>query len=519
MSSANHLNSGNRFRANGSPSSSGNDRSVQHEGEKNESTGHYESVALVVVLLGVMMTAIDTTAVVLALPVMTTDLSSDLLTMVWVIISYLLVLTIFGTQVGRMGDMYGRVRMYNIGFAIFTIGSLFCGLAQDGAEIIAFRVIQGLGGALVFSNSGAIIADTVPEAKRGRAYGLTGIGYSIGAILGILVGGAIITFVSWRYIFFINVPIGIAAVVVSYLVLKERSPRVAIRIDIMGMLLLGSGLLLFLYSLTEITGSGFSFRSEMELIAGFVLTVGFVFWERIYSAPLVDLKMFRTRVFSASIFASFFQGLSSFAVLFLVIMYLQGVRGLSPFAASLLLIPGYLLGSVTGPLAGRASDKYGARVIASVALALQATGILVYSSLRLETALSIVVIGSIINGAGSSMFFPANNSAVMSNSPTKAYGVASGLLRTFANSGMVTSFAVALLIASLSIPRSKAFEIFLGVSTLNESLAGAFVTGMHSALLASISLIAVALALSIFRGKEARTAANRSEIERHEKPS
>ena len=354
---------------------------------------HYQSIALVVVLLGVMMTAIDTTAVVLALPVMTSDLHSDILTTVWVIISYLLVLTIFGTQVGRLGDMYGRVRMYNTGFAIFTIGSLLCGLGQNGVEVIAFRLIQGLGGALVFSNSGAIIADTVPEARRGRAYGLTGIGYSIGAVLGILVGGAIITFVSWRFIFFINVPIGIAAVIIGYLVLKDRSPRVQMKIDTLGMGLLGSGLLLFLFALTEITGTGLSIRSDLELLVGFLLMVGFVFWERSYSAPLLDMSMFRTRVFSASVFASFFQGLSSFAVLFLVIMYLQGVRGLSPFAASVLLIPGYILGSVTGPLAGRASDKYGARVIASAGIALQAVGIVIYSTLDLNTALSIVVIG------------------------------------------------------------------------------------------------------------------------------
>lgn len=471
--------------------------------EEVATSGRYQTVALVVVLMGVMMTAIDTTAVVLALPVMRVDLNSSILSLIWVIMAYLLVLTIFGTQVGRLGDMYGRVRMYNVGFAVFTIGSLLCGLSQTGPEIIEFRIIQGIGGALVFSNSGAIIADTIPEKRRGRAYGLTSVGYSVGAILGILVGGALITFLNWRYIFYINIPIGITAVVASYIVLKERSPRISRRIDLPGMALLGGGLFLILYGLTEITGSGWTGTSGLELAGGAILIFGFVFWERFSSSPLLELSLLRQRVLTASIFAAFFQALASFSVLFLVIMYLQGVRGLTPFNASVLLIPGYLLGCVVGPIAGRLSDRHGARSIASIGLGLQALGILIYATLTIDSPLWTVILASVINGAGTSFFFPANNSAVMANAPPRSYGVASGLLRTLSNTGMVSSFALALLIASISISRQEAFEIFLGVQTLTQS-AGAFVTGMHSALLVSITLIGVAIVLSILRGKEAR---------------
>ncbi len=474
----------------------------QHPGETSR---RYQSIVLLVILMGVMMTAIDTTAVVLALPVMVVDLRSDILSMVWVIMAYLLVLTIFGTQVGRLGDIYGRVRMYNVGFAIFTIGSLLCGLSQTGSQIIDFRIIQGIGGALVFSNSGAIIADTIPATGRGRAYGLTGIGYSVGAILGILVGGTLITFLNWRYIFYINVPIGIAAVVASYLILKERSPRISRKIDFLGMSLLGIGLFLILYALTEITGSGWTSSSGFELFAGGLLIIGFLFWERYFTSPLLALSLLRQRVLTASVFAAFFQAVASFAVLFLVIMYLQGVRGLTPFNASLLLVPGYLLGAVAGPLAGRLSDKHGARLIASIGLVFQAVGIVVYASLTTDSQLWMIVMASSFNGVGSGFFYPANNSAVMANSPPRDYGVASGLLRTLSNTGMVTSFPIALLIASLSISRQSAFAIFLGVSKLPKSLGSAFVTGMHSALLVSITLIAVALILSIARGKETRT--------------
>jgi EmrB/QacA subfamily drug resistance transporter len=469
----------------------------------------YETVALAIVMMGVLMSAVDTTAVVLGLPVIMIDLHSDILSMIWVIMSYLLMITIFGTQVGKLGDMFGRVRLYNLGFAVFTAGSLLCGFSATGAELIGFRVVQGLGGALISSNSGAIIADTFPEHRRGRAFGFTGFGWSAGAILGILVGGAFVTFLTWRYIFFINIPVGVIATVAGYFLLKERSPRSRTTVDFGGMVTLGAGLYFLLAFLTDLTGSGLTDYLEAELGASVLLLLAFVAWEARFSSPLLDFGLLRKRVLTASMLAAFFQSLASFAVLFLVIMFLQGPRGLSPWNASLLLIPGYILGGLIAPFAGRLSDKLGARVVASAGLALQGVGILVYSTLGLGSPLYVVIIGSVVNGAGSSTFFPANNSAMMANAPPRSYGIASGLLRTFSNIGMVGSFAVALLIASISIPRQLAFEIFLGVGRISGGLSQAFVDGMHSALTASISLLAVAVILSVLRGKEARTEAGR----------
>ena len=451
------------------------------------------------------MSGIDTSAVVLGLPVMTRDLHSALISMVWVIMAYLLVITILGTQVGRLGDMFGRVRMYNFGFASFTFGSLLCGLSATGPELIGFRAVQGLGGALIYSNSGAIIADTFPQNERGKAFGITGTGYSLGAILGILVGGAIVTFLTWRYIFFINLPIGVTATTVGFLMLRERSPRIKARFDIGGMLILGASLFFLLFGMTNITGSGLAEGYVAEVVAGLVLLSAFVVYERRNPSPLLDFSLLRQRVLTASIFAAFLQSLASFAVLFLVIMYLQGPRGMTPWNASLLLIPGYVLGGMIAPFSGRLSDRLGARVIASTGLILQACGFLVYLTLGLATPTYAVIIAAVLNGAGSSTFFPANNSAVMASAPARSYGVVSGLLRTFSNIGMVCSFAVALLVSSLSIPRQMAFEIFLGVGGFQSQLSSAFVDGMHAALAGSILVITVALVLSVLRGKEART--------------
>ena len=310
---------------------------------------------------------------------------------------------------------------------------------------------------------------------------------------------------NWRYIFFINLPIGAVATTVGYVRLRDRAPRVRSAFDLLGMILLGTGLYLWLIFLTDVTGSGWSLSYGWDLVAGTLLMICFIAWERRYSSPLLNLSLLRQRVLTASMLASFFQSLASFAVLFLVIMYLQGPRGLSPWNASVLLIPGYVLGGLVAPLAGRLSDKFGARVIASLGLLTQIAGMLTYSTLALDTPLYVVILGSVMTGAGSSCFFPANNSAVMASAPRGAYGIASGLLRTFSNIGMVSSFAVALLIASLSIPRQLAFEIFLGTGGISGALSAAFVDGLHSALIGSIALLVVAVLLSVLRGKEART--------------
>ncbi len=465
----------------------------------------YREVAIVVIMLGVTMSGIDTSAVVLALPVMMQDLASDLISMIWVIMGYLLVITVLGTQVGRMGDMFGRVRLYNVGFATFTFGSLLCALSVSGPQLIAFRVVQGLGGALVTANSGAIIADTFPYRERGRAYGITGTGYSLGAILGILVGGAFVTFLNWRYIFIINLPIGVVATVMSFVVLRERSPRIKARLDLGGMLILGASLFFLLYGLTSIIGSGLTLEYAGEVVASLLLLGVFAAYERRQSSPLLDISLLKQRILSASILAAFLQSLASFSVLFLLIMYMQGARGMTPWNAALLLIPGYILGGAVAPFSGRLSDRMGARVIASVGLVLQVCGFLVYSTVGVATPVYVVILGAILNGAGNSSFYPANNSAVMASAPARAYGVVSGLLRTFSNIGLVCSFALALLIVSLSIPRRTAFEIFLGVGRIQGQLSASFIDGMHFALLGSILVLLIAVALSALRGKEERT--------------
>src|ERR1700678_2415855 len=421
---------------------------------------------MIVITAGGLMTAVDTTIVVLALPEIERSLHVPLTDVVWVIISFLLVITLLATQVGRLGDMFGRVRMYETGFAVFVLGSLLCALAWNELSIIVFRVVQGIGGALIMANSGAVIADLYPRERRGRAYGFTALGWTIGAMLGIVLGGLIVTYVSWRWIFWINVPTGVVAIAGALRVLRDKGERTRQRLDPLGMIALGLGLFGVLWAITKLANAPLDASTVGFLVGGVVLIGLFVVIEARVAAPMLPLKIFRVPTMAASLCASLFQGLASFAVLFLVIMYLQGPRGLTPIHASLLLVPGYVLGSAVGPFAGRVADKVGPVIPATAGLAIQVIALFIFAHLGIASSLWLVIAGSVVNSTGASCFFPANSAAVMKASPQAMLGISSGVLRTFANIGMVFSFTTAILIASHSISRGLAFAIFVGTTSL-----------------------------------------------------
>ncbi len=456
-------------------------------------------MALAVVMTGIVIVAIDTTIVVLALPEIQRRLHVSLASVIWVVIGYLLVVTILSTQVGKLGDMFGRVRMYEAGFVVFVVGSALCALAWNEAAIVSFRILQGVGGALISANSGAVVADSFAPEERGRAFGFTTIGWNLGAVAGIVLGGLIVTYISWRWIFWINVPIGIIALFVALQVLTERQEPERRRIDLAGMVLLGAGLFGVLWAMTSLASRPPDVTILSYGLGGIACLAALVLVERHQDEPMLDLGLFRIPTMASSLTASAFQGLGSFAVLFLVIMYLQGARGLTPLHASLLLVPGYLVGGALAPVAGRLTDRIGPVLPATAGLAVQAVSLALYAQLGVSTSLWAVFAISVVNGAGSGIFWPANTSAVMKAAPARVYGTASGMLRTFGNIGMVFSFSVAILIASRTISRHVAFAIFVGTKTLEHSVATAFTSGIHAAFYASMGFLAIAAVLSATR--------------------
>ena len=464
------------------------------------------SLVLAVVVLGVMMGAIDSTIVILALPTMVEDLHSDLFTMIWTILIYLLEVAVLTTQLGRIGDSYGRALTYNLGFLVFTVGSAMCGASPNAYFLIASRGIQAIGASMMQANSGAIISDYFPPSERGKAFGFTSIGWNVGAVLGIVLGGVITTLIGWRYIFYINVPIGIVALLLGFKYVKDVS-RQRRELDYLGMVIFGVSLALITLGSAVIAGVGVDLMDSLMVSLGLILLVPFVLVERRARAPLIDLKVLRNRVLAASLFAAFLQSSGYLSTAFLLIMYLQGIRGLTPLAASLLLVPGYVVASMVGPLAGRLSDRIGARIPATLGIGLMASVSLLYSLLLTPTTPLIdVVYISVVGGLGSALFYPANNSAVMANAPKGEYGSVSGMLRTLANTGILVSYVLAMTVASLTVPRQVAFEVFLGTSNLIGGVATKFLTGLHSAFLMSVAILLAAMVLSAVRGREERGA-------------
>jgi EmrB/QacA subfamily drug resistance transporter len=461
------------------------------------------NVMLFVLMLGTLMGALDSTIVILAFPTITQSLNSNLVDTIWIILIYMLVVAVMTTPMGRIGDIYGRSRMFNAGFAIFTIGSLFCGFSSSVYMLILFRAVQALGGSLVQANSGAIVADIFPPNARGKAFGFISLGFTSGAMLGIILGGVITTFVGWQYIFFINVPIGMIAIFIGLRYLRDVN-RVKTKIDLPGTILLAVALSLISFGAIDYATIGLDMMNIALFIIGIALIPAFVFVERKVASPMVDFSAFSNSVMRNSILAAFFQNLGYLAVVFLLTMYLQGVRGLSPLYASLLLIPGYIMGSLFGPFMGRLSDKYGARILATAGIVVTAVAIIVYLSLRIDTPLYFVIIGSATAGFGTSMFFPANNSAVMAYARSGSYGSISGLLRTVQNIGLLGSFVLTISVAAASIPREVAFEVFVGTKYLVGGVASEFIVGIDSALYVSLALLAIAAIMSLTRGKEVR---------------
>ncbi len=460
-----------------------------------------ENIILSILVLGTMMGAIDATIVLLALPALTASLHSDLASTIWAIIIYLLVIAVTTTQFGRLGDIYGKGKLFNLGFGAFTLGSLLCGFSPSISALIIFRVIQAVGGALMQANSGAIVADLFDAARRGKAFGYISFGWNMGAMIGIVLGGILTTFIGWRSIFFINVPIGVVALALGLIYIKDNV-TISDKVDLLGMGLLGTSLSLISFGAINFASYGGSSSDAYIIVSGMIGLCAFIAWERKAKSPMLHIEAFSNRVLSASILASLFQSLGFLSVTFILIMYLQGVRGLSPLIAAGLLIPGYLVSSMLSPKMGSLSYRFGARAVATIGIALMGIAIIIYLTLGAESPYYVVVIGSVISGLGGAMFWPANNSAVMSNAEPRQYGSISGLLRLTSNIGALGSYVIVITAATLAVPRQLSFEIFIGTSKLTGGISDAFINGIHAALLMSLSLLFIAAILSVSRGKK-----------------
>jgi EmrB/QacA subfamily drug resistance transporter len=462
----------------------------------------YKWVALLVTTIGSMMVAIDSTIVILGLPDMLQDLHSNLVRMTWVLMAYLLVSTVLLLNFGRMADMFGRVRMYKLGFIIFTIGSVACGLAINDTMLIASRVLQGLGGAMLSANAMAIITEVFPARQRGQAMGINAITWGAGSVLGPVLGGIILAIGSWRWIFLVNLPIGIVATLLAYLLLHDIAPNPkGERFDLLGALLFSVGLVALLLAITGGIGSGWFTPPILGLFALAVVSLAlFILRERRIAFPMLDLSLFESHTYAFSVAAATLQSLAIFAVNFLLIFYLQGVRAFSPLTAALLILPMPLVSSIIGPLSGRWADRIGGTIPATLGLLAQALALLALVPLSPTTPYPVLALALVLMGIGSGLFWSPNTSTTMGAAPRNRLGVASATLNTMRNVGMVFSFAVALAVAAASMPPDIMNKVFLGtVGHLPASISADFTGGMDHAFIVSAGICVLAMFFSLVR--------------------
>jgi len=450
------------------------------------------------------MSAVDSTVVLLALFPMAAELKSDFVTMTWVVIAYLLVNTALVLSFGRLADMYGRKRMYNVGFVVFTVGSALSGLAFSGISLVGFRVVQGAGAALLTANSFAILTDAFPRNETGRAFGLNAIVWAVGSILGIILGGVIITYTTWRLIFLINIPIGIFGTAWAYKTLREsRSQGARGSFDIPAALSFTGGLFAVLFGVSS--GLVYSWHNPVTLTSFAVspfLFAFFVAWETRYTKdPIVDFAFFKNGVFSFSILAAMLQSCAVFSVNFLLIFYLEGISGLSVLNASYLIVPLAVASAVVSPFGGMLADRFGGRFVIAAGLLIQLVVLLLLSRLTTATPLFQIAAIETLYGMGGGLFWPANTSTIMRSSLSGRLGVGSGIMNTFRSTGMILSFALTLTAATSVIPASIVYQLFIGnlTGSLPPAIGNSYLVGESFAFEISAGLLVAALVLSLVR--------------------
>ena len=464
----------------------------------------YKWVALSVTTVGMFMASLDMSIVVVGLPTILQSLHASIVHGIWIITGYTLMLTILAVILGRLADLYGRVKLYNLGFALFTIGSLLCALSRTGDQLIIFRFLQGLGAALLAVNSIAIITDAFPKGELGKGLGINIMAANLGNITGYTLSGVMITYFGWRSIFLLNVPIGIFGTIWGYLRLKEISVKpVGGKFDYSGSILYCIGLATILLALT--IGDPLSVRNIAILGSGLVFFVAVIFVELRQKYPTLDLTLFKIRVFAAGNIAGFLNGIAFCSGPFLRSLYLQLILGYSALKTGVLLIPMEIVVFFISPISGRLADRYGSRVLSSIGLALNASALIWFSTLNQKSSYGAVLISLLLFGFGAALFSTPNVSSVMGSVPAEKRGVANGIRLTLNSTANVLSVPISLLLMTLVMPYAKLSQIVGSTQLNNSNEIPIFLKAINHACFILGIVILFAIIPSLLRGPQEKT--------------
>ena len=472
------------------------------QAEKISITSRWTSrLILLNVCLGQTIVGLDQRALLVALPTLTQSFHTALTTIQWTILIYDLILVGLIITMGRLGDMFGRRRLYSAGFAIFITGSALCGISQTTSQLIFFRAIQAIGGSMIAANGRAIVSVVLPREERGKALGLTSTAFHIGFLTGPSLGGFLIDTIGWRWIFYINVPIGIWGAYLAWKIIPETRAEEKIVVDIAGALLLLVTNGLFIYSIDQLPRLGW-YHPAFLLTLSFsgVALVFLLITESKAKTPILILSMFRNRLFSAAILSLFLITATLSAINFLLPFYLQNILGFSPSKVGWIIVADSVIIMIMAPIAGSLSDRLGSRLLCTIGCAVIALSQFFVATLDLHASIVRIMLPLALWGIGWALFNSPNQSAILGAVTTDKLGAASGMIATTARTGgamgvalSATLFSYLLSAAGLGQAQIESPQSW---SAVPQTFIGAFSHTIHIVNLFTL----VAVFLSALRG-------------------
>lgn len=446
------------------------------------------------VAMGVFLATIDGSIVNVAMPTLVKDLNVDFSIVEWVILIYLLTVTILMLGIGRFADMIGKKKIYSTGFLVFTLGSVLCGLSPTVYWLIAFRVFQAIGASMMMALGTAIITEAFPPSERGMALGISGLMVSLGVITGPTIGGIILESASWHWLFFVNIPVGLIGILMVIRFVPSIKPRGGQVFDVMGSVLFFTSLISFLLALTTWQRTGLGPFILGLSVSWIVFLFLFVVHERRTKSPLIDLKLFNNGLFSVNLITGFITFILGSGTTLLMPFYLQNVLQHSPRTVGLLMATIPITVGIIGPISGWLSDRIGSRPLTVIGLGVLITGYLSISSLNESTNAIGFILRSIPVGLGIGIFQSPNNSAIMGAAPKDRLGVVSGLLAITRTLGQTTGTAA---VAALWVSRVNfhAGSFLLETTSASKAIQ---VQGLQDTILVLVAILIPAFLLSLW---------------------
>jgi EmrB/QacA subfamily drug resistance transporter len=463
-------------------------------------------IVLLITCLGALMGPLDSTIVSVSLPTISQSLHMDYATSLWVPTAYLVALASLLLTAGRWSDIRGRKPLFILGFAVFVVGSLLCSIAQDGAQLIVFRTLQGIGAAFIMATSTAIITAAFPPQERGKALGINTMSVYIGLTLGPPLGAFLTGSLGWQSIFWVNIPIGIAVIALGAWKLTEPAREIrATRFDLSGAVTFGLGLVSLLIALTLGEELGWTSPPVLGLatLSALSIVLFLLIQRRKGREAMLDLELItRNRLFALANISTLLNYTAYFGIAFVLSFYMQRVLGYSLYLTGLVLLSMPLVMSILSPLSGWASDRLGSRVLASGGMALVGIGLLLLSTLNESTSTLVLLAYLVVVGVGMGLFSSPNTSAVMGCVRREQLGVASGTLATMRTVGQSLSLAVMGALIAVAASSAVVSQLFSGSTDIASPLIAAeFIAGMSLAFQVSAVIAFIGAATSLARGR------------------